>query len=63
MSKAPKPTRMKRAAEQARRGRMRQARTELANRHPEDRGEIMAGDWDHGAGMAGVLKDMATLGR
>lgn len=57
------PTKMQRAAEQARKGRMRQARTELANRNPEDRGEIMAGGWDQGAGMAGVLKDMATLGR
>lgn len=58
-----KPTKMQRQAAQVQKRRMHHARVELANRNPNDRGEIMAGDWDQGAGMQSVLKDMAALGR
>ena len=63
MTRLAKPTRMQRQAAKTNKQRMHKARVELANRHPDDRGEIMAGEWDQGAGMQGVLRDMAALGR
>jgi hypothetical protein len=57
-----KQTKMQRQLAETDRRRLNAARRELAKRIPEERDEIMAGEYDSGMGMREVLEDMKRLG-
>lgn len=54
----PKLTKLQREVKRLQGQRLRRARQELAARLPDERSEIMAGEYDQGAGMQSVLKDL-----